>query len=305
MRHTWALQAKQSAHYLSAFRSPAGFVEPVPEFYGRFAELVKATREALDRGGALAPFDSQAMLKEMAGDLKAALEIVARARKMKMGLAALSTEEKELLARFDPRLEDFWNRQAKDEQSEKALASLAFLLEAFQELGKPSTPEDLHLMGVDTSALADKWDELENVCRRLEILAHKQLRQVPLSAKENEFLKGYGKQLARIMLYGGNSYITPRDDSPRIVDVFTNPAAGKHLLVGTARPRYLWVLYPVKGAEVLCRGAVLPYREFEHSQRLTDGAWKTLLDSPQRPALPVWIRPVTAAEEGDKNKETK
>ena len=98
------------------------------------------------------------------------------------------------------------------------------------------------------------------------------------------------------MFYGGNSYSHPRDDAPRIVDVFSNPQAGKHLLIGIARPRKLWLLYPTREGEILCRGAVLPYHEFAHTERLTDVDWKKLLDSPQRPALPAWIHSVTAAE---------
>jgi hypothetical protein len=154
-------------------------------------------------------------------------------------------------------------------------------------------------MGTDLD-IASKWNRLVDVCQRLEILAHKQLRQVPFNAEENGFLKNYGKQLANIMLYGGNSYFNPRDDAPRIVDVFTNPTIDedlrvgieKHLLVGTGKPRFLWVLYPVKGKEFLCRGAVLPYHEFPHPQRLTDAAWKTLLNSPQCPEPPAWIQPL-------------
>ena len=39
---------------------------------------------------------------------------------------------------------------------------------------------------------------------------------------------------------------------------------GKVLEVGVARPRALYVLYPIKGKEILCRGVVLPYYEFAH-----------------------------------------
>jgi hypothetical protein len=60
--------------------------------------------------------------------------------------------------------------------------------------------------------------------------------------------------------------------------------------VGIARPRTLWVVYPFKGRAVLCRGSVLPYHEFAHPQRLTDAAWKALLDSPRRPPPPSWLQ---------------
>jgi hypothetical protein len=43
---------------------------------------------------------------------------------------------------------------------------------------------------------------------------------------------------------------------------------------------------------------VLPYHEFAHPTRLTDAEWKALLDSPQRPELPAWVRPVFQASRG-------
>ncbi|MHC4505664.1 MAG: DUF3160 domain-containing protein, partial [Planctomycetota bacterium] len=131
----------------------------------------------------------------------------------------------------------------------------------------------------------------------LEALTHKQLRGVEFSAEENRFLIGYGGELAGVMLYGGNSYLTPRDDAPRVVDVFYNPnQGGGYLEVGVGRSRALYVLYPYKGGEVLCRGAVMPYYEFRHPKRLTDAEWKTLLDSPKRPEVPRWLAPVVGSE---------
>jgi hypothetical protein len=74
--------------------------------------------------------------------------------------------------------------------------------------------------------------------------------------------------------------------------VFSNPNTGEVLEVGVARPRALFVLYPVKGKEVLCLGAVVPYYEFAHGDRLTDAQWKSLLDSPGRPKTPDWSRSI-------------
>jgi hypothetical protein len=102
------------------------------------------------------------------------------------------------------------------------------------------------------------------------------------------------------MFYGGNSYHSPRDDAMRVIDVYSNPNIGKHLHVGIARPRIMWVLYPTKNGDVLCRGAVTPYAEFVHPDRLTDGEWKTLLDSPKRPETPAWAAPVIAPERSSK-----
>jgi len=154
LRHTWALQAKETAGYLGDTRLPPGFVEPEPEFFARMARLIDRTARLLDQEGAF---------------------------------------------------------------------------------------------------IRPLWHRLATVCRQLESLAHKQLRKVPLTAEENHFLKRYGKEIAGIMLYGGNAWLEPRDDAPVIADVYTNPFV-KHekpyLKVGIARPRALYVLYPYKGGEV-------------------------------------------------------
>jgi hypothetical protein len=139
--------------------------------------------------------------------------------------------------------------------------------------------------------LGPRWRALRSCCARLECLAHKQLRGRPFVGDEKTFLAEYGRSLGWLMLYDGNSYVSPRDDAPRVVDVFAG--GGKLLEVGVARPRALYVLYPWQGKDVLCRGAVLPYHEFLHDSRLTDGAWRDLLKTPAAPAPPGWARTLT------------
>ena len=48
----------------------------------------------------------------------------------------------------------------------------------------------------------------------------------------------------------------------------------------------------MKGGEILCRGAVLPYYEFPSPARLTDAEWKALLDSSKAPGSPDWLKPI-------------
>jgi hypothetical protein len=297
LRHTFALQAKPGAHWMCASHCSAGFIEPVPEFYGRLGKLVEAAREILDEAGALAPSDG----KEIVNDLEAAAALVEKARKEKNGLASLTPEELMLLGRFEPRLDDWLKKPDKDQTPEKILAAVSSMLGAYQGVmrGGMSPIEIKMMLGFDTE-IAPQWKELLALCRRLEVLSHKQLRQIPFSEEEEDFLHNYGKTLGHIMLYGGNSYHTPRDDAPRVVDVYSNPTLGKHLHVGTDKPRLIWVLYPVKGVDILCRGAVLPYHEFAHGARLTDSAWQTLLASPERPETPAWIQPVMAEVKGKK-----
>jgi hypothetical protein len=163
------------------------------------------------------------------------------------------------------------------------------------EKGKLPVERDvLRSLYVMKVSYEDLWRDLGERCRRLEALAQKQLRGVPFSDEETDFIQGYGWAIARIMLYNGNAYLDPRDDAPRVVDVVYNPNVKQYLEVGISRPRAIYVLYPTKTGEILCRGAVMPYYEFPNSERLTDAEWKSLLDSDKRPDVPDWVKPIVA-----------
>ncbi|MBI1831014.1 MAG: DUF3160 domain-containing protein [Planctomycetes bacterium] len=294
MRHTWALQAKQSVHYLSAFPDEAGYVEPVPEFYAKMTELVERIRDALERAGA---FDTAAAEQQQAADLLAAIRIFQKAEKDKKGLEALTPAEIRTLAQFSPYLNDWHSLSKERKNSKDALGLFRIYFESYGISMKDPSTEDLRGLAREMGGTAGcdwAWDELVSLCRQLERLSHKQLRGLPWTEKEQRFVRNYGKALASLMGYTGHAWMHPRDDAPRIVDVFSNPGVGQHLLVGVSKPREIWMLYPVKGKEVLCRGAVLPYHEFTSPTRLTDSDWRARLASPDRPAPPAWLRPILA-----------
>ncbi len=136
------------------------------------------------------------------------------------------------------------------------------------------------------------WYKLEDVCQKLETIAYKQLQKTEFNENEIKFIKKYGESIAEIMLYGGNSYLNPRDDAPRIVDIFSNHEQGGYLHVGISRPRKIYVLYPWKGKLIFCVGAVLPYYEFVNGTRLTDSEWKEKLDSNKRPPILKWQKSI-------------
>ena len=177
----------------------------------------------------------------------------------------------------------------------KAAAELRHLAECFDQGIVPDNERLRMFLAQHHADIRPLWDTLFEVCRQMETLAHKQLRGRPLSEDDEHFIKAYGCRIAGVMLYGGNAYLVPRDDAPRAIDVHYDPNTGRYLEVGIARPRALYVLYPYKGGEVLCRGAVMPYYEFAHGERLTDDAWKALLDSDGRPGIPEWLRPIAAS----------
>ena len=146
------------------------------------------------------------------------------------------------------------------------------------------------------------WERFESVCHRLESIAHKQLRGVALSESDEAFIRGYGERIAHLMFYNSNSFHDPRDDTPRIVDVFSNAEMGTHMEVGVSRAHQIYVLYPWKDDYLLCEGAVLPYYEFPSESRLNDDEWKALLDSAERPDIPGWFKPIVAGGKLDSSR---
>ena len=138
------------------------------------------------------------------------------------------------------------------------------------------------------------WSSFERISRKLESLAHKQLRKVKFSEEDNWFISSYGPAIAKVMLYGGDSYEAPNDDAPKVVDIFSNPNPDVNaiLYAAVARPRSIYVLYPWHGKKILCEGAVMPYYEFTCPERLNDQEWMKMLDSDKRPAPPAWLKDI-------------
>jgi len=300
MRHTWALQSKQSVTYLGITFVPPGFVEPEPEFFGSMARLVERTRKVLEAAGALKPDWSG-----LAANLHRAADLVEKRgdpSKGPNGFYNVTRTEKEFgLVSLALKM---LHRSRRDRENDlpqgeagfrKRLERIRSLARAVERGKVPDTTGMKRLLRDRHVALQPLWDTLEEICRRLESLAHKQLRGQAFDQDDERFIRAYGCRIAGVMLYGGNSYLVPRDDAPRAIDVHYDPNQGRYLEVGVGRPRALYVLYPHKGGEVLCRGAVMPYYEFHHGERLTDSAWKALLDGGDRPDIPEWVRPIVGS----------
>ncbi|WP_372845829.1 DUF3160 domain-containing protein [Pontiella sp.] len=286
MRHTWALQAKQSMNWMCGTGDPAGFVEPNPEFFARMANLAYGTQFIIQRFGALET------------DYSLAAENL-RVFEQKCG--SFQTEDEFL---------DFFHNQSSDEQSvlltayllmhvapseaqygsaqryREDVAWLKTIERAIEAGNIAAHPDAMKALDQINGNLAEKWADLERMARQLEVIAIKQLRNLEFTDREESYICSYGHALANLMFYEGNSYVHPRDDAPRIVDVYSNLDIGQHLHVGIARPRGLYVLYPWRGESVLCVGAILPYYEFAHPTRLNDAEWKTMLGTRKRQPKP-------------------
>jgi hypothetical protein len=297
LRHTWVLQAKESISVFAGAPREPGFVEPVPEFYGRLGALVLKTQEVLTRGGALG-----ADLDSIADDLRKAIAEVEKADVAGTGLAGWNAM-KDGLQSVVSEYSSYRNWHGNDPDNLDWVRIVAGCLVEWKmelkrlETGEQPTKAVADTFGVEGTDLMEAWKELQEICRTSELLSHKQLREAPFNRRDNEFFETFGTRLAHIMLYGHQAFISPNDDAPRIADVhtYTDTRNVLGLLeVGIGRPQAIYVLYPWQGKEVLCRGAVLPYYEFTSTQRLTDEQWRKKLDAPDRPWLPEWVRPLYA-----------
>ncbi len=298
MRHTWVLQGRESANWLSEESTCAGFVEPDPLFFRRIADCAGATWDLLDRAGA---FDEGLDRRELLWALK---DYAAFLR------AGGGSKARNALPDAERRIESFGAgivaelgapNQWRDFGRPMSVAEVAAALRVADdvivilELDAPVSDEIARCAAFATRPFRRTWIQFERLCRRLEAMAQKQLRGVAWDEDERNLLIDYGHVLARAMLYEGNSYLSPPDDAPRATSVYAwlgEPPGYLHAAI--ARPRSLWVLYPWQGKDVLCRGSVLPYREFVAEKRLTDDEWRARVDSADAPTEPSWLAPITS-----------
>jgi hypothetical protein len=142
--------------------------------------------------------------------------------------------------------------------------------------------------------LENYWAKLQDICRRLEALAHKQLRGLPFNEREANFLEDFGVHLSQLVCFNFVRGWRPGDGETVITDVMYGARGGNHLLVGAGRPHALYVLYPVADKEVLCRGVALSYYEFPSPVRMTDAEWREKLKSKKPPTRPAWTESLYA-----------
>ncbi len=311
MRHALVLQAKTNAHWGAGTDLPPGFVEPDPEFFRRLGELTTRCLTVLADAGAFSENTQAVILDELHRGL-------AQAEAMEKAGAAIRETwwgpdlenacrriisvaempgEPEYPERGDNVTDAAWEKLETAYHKQETIHSgklrviLAGIIQNLETSDSNTRNEMLAKMHVPAGpSMATRWRGLSEICSQAQSISHRQLRKIPLTKEEEDFIKEFGVKLARAMFYDGNSYVSPRDNAPRVVDVFSG--AEGHLHAGIGRPRAFYVLYPWQGKEVLCVGSVLPFYEFKHGpDRLTDAAWLGRLDN-SPPDPPAWLKSI-------------
>lgn len=327
MRNTWALQAEEDSFGFPADEPYPGFVEPTPAFYHALGQLILQTADHFEELDALTP--SPQLFAADAAALIPMVEHEAEGlrRRMQPWLnrpstageptdaeiaqlekdSAVSEELSTALRPVAPIVEGLWPYPPLDAVTgefkadkwddvtgvfdvDKLLASLHEIAAGKHE----AAFLDLTRKGF-TTTLRKRWVELLSLTMKLESRAHRQLRGIEPDYAEEEFIENYGEDLGSILFYEGTSYHSPRDDAPLASSVF-NQAGGQFLIAGTGRPREIRVLYPWKGKEILCRGAIIPFHSQLSDSHLTDKEWRARLDAPTPPASPDWLRPILSPD---------
>lgn len=287
MRHTFTLQAKMARNYMGLVLTPPGFVEENPEFFARLARLVDQSINAFSGARCFEPSG----LEEADRILQTIARIAQIPTRRLDGSSGLSFEDQEIvwtaegLAAVGPGSDGF-NLPDPDEpdfntRKEEIIRTLKARADGLEAGTIQPAARD--------STLRERWTMLGRTIHTLEALAQKGLRAAPWSPEEEEFLKNYGESMAFVLGYFGNSWLTPRDDAPRWAEVCGFPDRGTSLIAAIGRPREIFVLHPWNGHEVLCRGSVMQYYEYESPEQMTDEQWRDRLDSEKAPPLPSWI----------------
>lgn len=154
------------------------------------------------------------------------------------------------------------------------------------------TSQGLDDLNVLTPEAHMRFTELEELLQRILDIVAKQLTNVELSTEDRTYIKALPDTL--------ESIVTGMEDialkTTLAADVHTYALEEKVVEETTGKVDLIIVACPMPdGRAFLALGPVLSYYEFKQpmSDRLTDEAWRELLDSPDRPDRPEWYVPLT------------
>ena len=146
-------------------------------------------------------------------------------------------------------------------------------------------------------AYSDNLQDLKNTLIVLQTIAEKELNNTPVTFDEYKTIERIGQRLSSLTDFGwGSGAASGLDDMALIADVHTHFDVCLEEAVG--RPLTIHVIVDVAGDLRVTRGAAFSYFEFTQpiSDRLTDSAWKEMLDAGEAPDMPVWMNSYFDAE---------
>lgn len=156
---------------------------------------------------------------------------------------------------------------------------------------------------------ANSLQRLHDLATSFQVMAEKELRGEPLTDEEYYLIRFYGGELEHLTMAAadseGEGNIPVLDEDPQaavIADVATAPDPDGDgipnpvvLEEAVGRINEIYVVVPMVAADgsiylQVAKGGVFSYYEFPHpaDDRLTDEAWREMLDAGEAPPLPEW-----------------
>lgn len=141
----------------------------------------------------------------------------------------------------------------------------------------------------------DNLERLELLLTHLASIAEKQLAGTSLSQEEQDVILYYGGLLEGLTIAAadkdeveGRAFVED-EEAAVVADVATDPS-GSVLEEAVGRISEIYVVVEIEGQLVLTKGGVFSYYEFPWpmSDRLTDEAWREMLNADQVPVRPYW-----------------
>lgn len=148
------------------------------------------------------------------------------------------------------------------------------------------TRQGLDAMNVLDDTSRSRLSNLELLLAQVRDVALKELEGNELSEEDVNFINDFPERLEGVLS-------EVRKDALKttvVADVHTDGNTGKVLEEGVGYIKLIVVAYNLPdGTITLGAGPVFSYYEFKHPSRLTDEAWRTMLESNPPPSQPEWI----------------
>ncbi|MCX6745893.1 MAG: DUF3160 domain-containing protein, partial [Candidatus Parcubacteria bacterium] len=147
---------------------------------------------------------------------------------------------------------------------------------------------------MDNLQIGAALDNFSSILEKLQAMSQKELANQALSDQEYEFIRSFGDSLVNLIgtLSGGD--VDPQIfKSVMVADVHTEGNVKKVLEEGVGYIKTLLAAYKLPDNRILLgAGPVFSYYEFKQDMgnRLTDEAWRQMLDSNKHPDQPNWVK---------------
>jgi len=143
--------------------------------------------------------------------------------------------------------------------------------------------------------IRDNLERLELLLTQLATIAQKELAGTALTQEEQEVILFYGGVLEGLTIAAADKDdvegrpVLEDQEAAVVADVATDPT-GLVLEEGVGRIQEIYVVAEIGGRLVVTKGGVFSYYEFPWpmDDRLTDEAWREMLDQGQAPDRPDW-----------------